>query len=379
MEEIAAAVRDGAQLRGSRSARSRSRRNLPEARAGRRARARDRRAHRVLREPDPHEDAPAGACAARAVADAMGPLTLVALGEEHARSAQRVVLGPDAAGRRRAVRHGLPLASRSVGTCSRRPGGRPRFLEPQTVSCDVGLLKWGQPRWRAELLERHGVDYGRDAGRGLRDRHRHVPQPRDRTSASKAQFTVSWMYDKQGLRLLVDGLGPGLRARGEQPALTAGGLHRRRGGGVGRRRGARAREGDGVAGPARDPAERARSVRLHRRERRCARRVPRRTTGVARLRRTGSRSCASRWPRTCRPKRGASSTSPTPTRGSARRLRAADPTGPRCRGAPGQDPSRLNGPLPIWSRMLITGGFVIDRRCQFAPSTTRVCPEMKRA
>jgi hypothetical protein len=25
----------------------------------------------------------------------------------------------------------------------------------------------------------------------------------------KAQFTVSWMYDKQGLRLLVDGLGPG--------------------------------------------------------------------------------------------------------------------------------------------------------------------------
>ena len=26
---------------------------------------------------------------------------------------------------------------------------------------------------------------------------------------SLAQFTVSWMYDKQGLRLLIDGLGPG--------------------------------------------------------------------------------------------------------------------------------------------------------------------------
>ena len=26
---------------------------------------------------------------------------------------------------------------------------------------------------------------------------------------TKAQFTVSWMYDKQGLRLLVDGIGPG--------------------------------------------------------------------------------------------------------------------------------------------------------------------------
>ncbi len=38
-----------------------------------------------------------------------------------------------------------------------------------------------------------------------------------------------------------------------------------------------------------------------------------------------------------------------------------------------------NGPRPICSRTVTTGGFVIDRRCQFAPSTTSVCPEMKRA
>jgi hypothetical protein len=73
----------------------------------------------------------------------------------------------------------------------------------------------------------------------------------------------------------------------------------------------------------------------------------------------------------------------TPTRpghpGSARRLRAARPTGSRFGNAPGHDPSRLNGPFPIWSRTLTTGGFVSERRCQFAPSTTRVCPEMKRA
>ncbi len=31
----------------------------------------------------------------------------------------------------------------------------------------------------------------------------------ERGARSKAQFTVSWMYDKQGLRLLTDGLGPG--------------------------------------------------------------------------------------------------------------------------------------------------------------------------
>ncbi|MBM4269427.1 MAG: hypothetical protein FJ144_22940 [Deltaproteobacteria bacterium] len=37
-----------------------------------------------------------------------------------------------------------------------------------------------------------------------------------------------------------------------------------------------------------------------------------------------------------------------------------------------------NGPLPICSRIGTTVGFVIERRCQFAPSTTSVWPEMKR-
>jgi len=34
--------------------------------------------------------------------------------------------------------------------------------------------------------------------------------------------------------------------------------------------------------------------------------------------------------------------------------------------------SSVNGPRPICSRIVTTGGFVIDRRCQFAPSTTSV-------
>ena len=72
----------------------------------------------------------------------------------------------------------------------------------------MGLLKWGAPRWRAELLERHGVDYARtpaeDFATGLVTYH--DPESGQETWA---QFTVSWMYDKQGLRLLVDGIGPG--------------------------------------------------------------------------------------------------------------------------------------------------------------------------
>src|SRR5439155_22093363 len=38
-----------------------------------------------------------------------------------------------------------------------------------------------------------------------------------------------------------------------------------------------------------------------------------------------------------------------------------------------------NGPLPIWSRAVTTGGGVRKRRSQLAPSTTRVWPAMKRA
>ena len=40
---------------------------------------------------------------------------------------------------------------------------------------------------------------------------------------------------------------------------------------------------------------------------------------------------------------------------------------------------RLKASLPIWSRTVWTGGLVRRRRCQLAPSTTRVCPEMNRA
>jgi predicted dehydrogenase len=73
---------------------------------------------------------------------------------------------------------------------------------------DLALLKWGQPRWRKELLDRHGVDYARtpaeDFATGM------VTYKNPETAALvKGQFTVSWMYDKQGLRLLLDGIGPG--------------------------------------------------------------------------------------------------------------------------------------------------------------------------
>jgi predicted dehydrogenase len=97
----------------------------------------------------------------------------------------------------------------AVGWYALTPPGKPvRLLEPQSVTADLSLLKWGQPRWRKELLERHGGDYGKtpaeDFATGM------VTYRNSETGQLvKGQFTVSWMYDKQGLRLLIDGLGPG--------------------------------------------------------------------------------------------------------------------------------------------------------------------------
>jgi hypothetical protein len=96
-----------------------------------------------------------------------------------------------------------------VGWYALTPPGKPvDFLQPQSVMADLSLLRWGQPRWRQELLSRFGVDYSKtpaeDFATGM------VTYRNPETGARvKAQFTVSWMYDKQGLRLSLDGIGPG--------------------------------------------------------------------------------------------------------------------------------------------------------------------------
>jgi len=99
------------------------------------------------------------------------------------------------------------------------PGEGVRFLRPVSVQADTSLLKWGEGRWRDELLDRFGVDYdatpAEDFATGL------VTYHNPRTDALvKGQFTVSWMYDKQGLRLTLDGIGPGYAF--EQNSLRTG-------------------------------------------------------------------------------------------------------------------------------------------------------------
>ncbi len=138
---------------------------------------------------------------------AMGPLVLARSSEEHGGPHSAWFWDPTRQGG--GVLSDMGCHSIAVGWYLLTPPGEsPRYLVPESVSADVALLKWGQPRWREQLLEQHGVDYAKTPAEDFATGMVTYRDP-ERDTRVKAQFTVSWMYDKQGLRLLTDGLGPG--------------------------------------------------------------------------------------------------------------------------------------------------------------------------
>lgn len=142
-----------------------------------------------------------------AVMRAMGPLTLARAAEEHAGPHNAWFWDPTQQGG--GVLSDMGCHSIALGWYALTPPGKPvRFLEPVTVQADVALLKWGQTRWRDELRARYGVDYARTPAEDFATGMVTYRNP-ETGQLVKGQFTVSWMYDKQGLRLLLDGLGPG--------------------------------------------------------------------------------------------------------------------------------------------------------------------------
>lgn len=206
MEAVAAAVADGARLKGLICEKPLGR-NLAEARRVA-AIAREIGVPTAYFENQIHMKMLTAARAQlSSAAAAMGPLSLARSGEEHA--------GPHRGWFWDPVRQGGGVLSDmgchclAVGWYLLTPlGASPRHLVPQSVTADVGLLKWGLPRWRKELLDRHGVDYSRTPAEDFATGIVTYLDPAT-GQRSKAQFTVSWMYDKQGLRLLIDGIGPG--------------------------------------------------------------------------------------------------------------------------------------------------------------------------
>jgi len=141
------------------------------------------------------------------VIEAMGPPVLVRSNEEHAGPHKGWFWDPVQQGG--GVLCDMGCHCLAVGWYALTPPGKPvTFLKPEAVVADVSLLKWGQPRWRKQLLEQFGVDYAQTPAEDFATGMVTYRNPENR-QLLKAQFTVSWMYDKLGLRLMMDGIGPG--------------------------------------------------------------------------------------------------------------------------------------------------------------------------
>jgi predicted dehydrogenase len=143
----------------------------------------------------------------RPVIEAMGPPLLTRSGEEHAGPHNSWFWDPVQQGG--GVMSDMGCHCLGVGWYALTPPGKPvRFLEPVSVSADLALLKWGQPRWRRELLDKFGVDYGKTPAE---DYATGIVTYRNPESGQRvrSQFSVSWMFDKQGMRLSLEGLGAG--------------------------------------------------------------------------------------------------------------------------------------------------------------------------
>lgn len=137
----------------------------------------------------------------------MGPLALARSSEEHAGPHEPWFWDPTRQGG--GVLSDMGCHSIAVSWFVLTPIGKPvTFLEPVSINAETALLKWGLPKYRQELLASMGVDYSKTPAEDFCTGIVTFRNPQTGQLA-KAQFTNSWMYDKQGLRLLMDGLGPG--------------------------------------------------------------------------------------------------------------------------------------------------------------------------
>jgi len=138
---------------------------------------------------------------------AMGPLHLVRSAEEHGGPHEPWFWDPTQQGG--GVLCDMGCHSIAVGWHALTPAGKPpTFLKPISVSAECALLKWGLAPWRQKLHARFKVDYGKTPAEDFATGIVTFRNP-DSGQIVKAQFTDSWMFEKQGLRLFMDGTGPG--------------------------------------------------------------------------------------------------------------------------------------------------------------------------
>jgi len=137
----------------------------------------------------------------------MGPLALTRSAEEHGGPHEGWFWDPTRQGG--GVLCDMGCHSIAVGWYALTPVGKaPTFLEPVSINAETALLKWGLPQWREKLLRERGVDYTKTPAEDFTTGIVTFRNP-ETGQHVKAQFTDSWMFEKQGLRLFMDGMGPG--------------------------------------------------------------------------------------------------------------------------------------------------------------------------
>lgn len=141
------------------------------------------------------------------VQKAMGPFGLARSSEEHGGPHEPWFWDPTRQGG--GVLSDMACHCIAVAWYVLTPIGKPvTFLQPTSVNAETALLKWGLPVWRKRLLDKMGVDYAKTPAEDFSTGIVTLQNPETKQLA-KAQFTSSWMYDKQGMRLFMDALGPG--------------------------------------------------------------------------------------------------------------------------------------------------------------------------
>ncbi|MEK7794034.1 MAG: Gfo/Idh/MocA family oxidoreductase [Candidatus Hydrogenedentota bacterium] len=139
--------------------------------------------------------------------EAMGPMTLARCSEEHGGPHEGWFWDPTRQGG--GVLSDMGCHSIACAWHCLTPADKGlTFLQPVSVTAEVALLKWGQPVWRKHLLERMGVDYAKTPAEDFATGVITFRNP-ETGQLVKAQFTNSWMYEKQGMRLFMDAMGPG--------------------------------------------------------------------------------------------------------------------------------------------------------------------------
>lgn len=138
---------------------------------------------------------------------AMGPMALARSAEEHAGPHEPWFWDPTRQGG--GVLSDMGCHSIAVSWYVLTPVGKPvTFLQPVSVQAQTSLLKWGVPKYRDKLKSWTNVDYAKTPADDFASGTVTFKNP-ETGQLVKGQFNNSWMYDKQGLRLEMDGLGPG--------------------------------------------------------------------------------------------------------------------------------------------------------------------------